>query len=102
MSVAKVMQLVTLATDPGAAPGEAANAAIAACRLIRKQGIRLLMPFDPEPARPTPKAPPHEEPRAVRIKAKYEGRCRECGGPYDIDEPVWWVRGQGCWHSECR
>ncbi len=93
-----VKRLIALATDPGAAAGEAANAAIAACRLLRRH-IELLGSA-PTPT-PSPAAPGPDRVRRMRIMSRYDGRCRACGLGYAAGADIWWARGAGGVHIGC-
>jgi len=37
----------------------------------------------------------------LRIKARYKGRCRVCGGEINPGDEIEWSRSQGAAHVEC-
>ncbi|MDH5362783.1 MAG: hypothetical protein OEY99_07150 [Aigarchaeota archaeon] len=37
----------------------------------------------------------------MRIKARYKGRCRVCGGEINPGDEIEWTRSQGAAHAEC-
>ncbi len=38
---------------------------------------------------------------ARRIRAKYAGKCRDCGGEIRVGDSIYWQRGQGARHVDC-
>ena len=95
--------LVRLAVNPGAAEGEARNAALAACKLIHAND--LLKPVQPPW---NPEAPRWPEPRAARKPAgparfisRFNCHCRVCGGEIRIGDRIYWTRERGAHHPGC-
>lgn len=37
----------------------------------------------------------------MRIKARYKGRCRVCGGGINPGDEIEWTRSQGAAHADC-
>lgn len=82
---------------------EARTAALAACKLIRKHGLRLTA--DPlrgtargVQSRPAPR--PRAEPRREKppnggawTRATRAGRCQSCGGSYAPEDEIYMVAG---------
>lgn len=112
----KVNDLVRLAVDPGAADGEARNAALMACRLMAKhelvaapKGAQAPRPGHPwgSPG-PGAQRPPRREYRskadddgARTITSRYATSCKVCRGEVDEGERVYWRPGKGVAHIEC-
>ena len=82
---------------------EARTAALAACRLIRKLGLRLTADprrtsarsRQPERAQPQRPDPPRAKPPngGVWQQAKRSGRCEGCGGGIGVGDEVYVVAG---------
>lgn len=36
------------------------------------------------------------------MRAKYSGKCRNCGGAIAIDDPIKWSRLTGAIHADCK
>jgi hypothetical protein len=58
------------------------------------QGIELV-DLDKLPKLPT---------RAITISliAKYPGKCKGCGGRIRIGQQIYWIKGTGARHADCR
>ena len=37
----------------------------------------------------------------IKIKSKYPNTCKDCQGRIEIDEPVFWKKGEGVKHTKC-
>jgi hypothetical protein len=75
---------------------EARTAALAACRLIRKQGMRLTFDGAQRPTRQPPKPkpqPPREKPPngGTFQRATRWARCDNCGGQIDAGDSIYVV-----------
>lgn len=94
------VKLVRLAVDSAAAPGEASNAAIAACRLIHKHG--LLKSGSKEAQEPRePFNTQAEEPQWRIIITKFKTKCMECGGTVGERSNALWKKGTGVKCMRC-
>jgi hypothetical protein len=71
--VVRILDLIRLAVDPGAAPEEARSAAHAACKLIWDHKLTLTYGKRPEPLPPKP-APPSRATPGVKVVFKKD-RC---------------------------
>lgn len=105
--VRRANDLVRLAVDPGAAEGEARNAALQACRLIAKHELILLarMPEAPRAAPPPRAARPSPSvnvpPGGRMIRSRFESNCRVCNELIEVGDSIWWVPNRGSAHMEC-
>lgn len=97
-------RLIALAVDPGAAECEARNAAVAACRLIVKNGL-LDEPVSAARAERKPRA--YKKPRAgtgapqwVKFPSRWDSSCA-CGAAIYEGDTVWWRRGERARCSDC-
>ncbi len=109
----RVLDLVRLAVDAGAADNEARNAALAAAKLIAQHGLAVVDPArlrassgPPRPAQGHPwRAAPSTsrgDPHASRrIENRFPSRCRVCDDAVDVGERVWWRPGLGVAHLDC-
>jgi hypothetical protein len=89
----KVMALVWLATDPGTSEQEQRTAAVAACRLIRENGLAVIKkivakPNSPPRTQPKPrKSNPHKKTIGDILLTTYIasrcGRCSVCKLGYE-------------------
>lgn len=99
----RVHRLLALAASEN--ENEARNAAVQACRLIRKHDLRLSHP-NPVSNVPThePVAPTRgtvvdlDELQAMVIKAKLSTPCLDCGERIEPGVLAWWMRGRGMVH----
>lgn len=60
--------------------------ALEACDMLSElfgAGFRLFPLADPSAV----------EAKPVRMRARFEGACAECGAPITVGDSVWWVRG---------
>ncbi len=81
---------------------EARTAALRACELIRRHGLRVVPPGQVADEPRAYRQPPPEEPRDWRwIRSKYPGRCADCGSRYFEGDRVSWLKGYGCRCADC-
>lgn len=92
MSLSRAEKLIDLACSTPYEE-EARTAALAACRLIRKHGLRLAP--DPSKSGPAPRpAPPVREkpPNGGRFaRATRSGRCESCKGGIAVSDEIYVV-----------
>lgn len=101
-----VRRLVALAVDPGATEGESRNAAVAACRLIAKQGLFAeLAPVAPDRSARSPKrARTRAGARStvwIQFASRWDSQCSSCGTEIYEGDKVWWKRGEGTRCAKC-
>jgi hypothetical protein len=103
----RVDRLIALALNPGAAEGEARNAAVAACRLI--QEFSLLESLTPH-LRPTASetaskmdspVPPITVVNAKIITSRFASSCKVCRASIRAGERIWWGKKTGSVHLRC-
>lgn len=105
----KVRNLLVRAGHPGTPEEEARTSAAIAARMIYACGFVVELPVrtkqpppPPEtPPQPKPRSPPKAKPYRV-ITSRWSGWCKSCGGAFEVDEAVAWIKGFGCTHYECR
>lgn len=34
-------------------------------------------------------------------ESQYGGKCHGCGDRYEVGDPIWWAKGQPCYHETC-
>ena len=100
----KIMALVRLATDKGASEQEQRTAAVAACKLIRENGLSVAKKQPPSRTEPkTPRATktkynPHKKTVGEVIVCSYLatrcGKCSICKRSYDPWDPVADIKGK--------
>lgn len=118
----RVVDLIRLACDAGAAEPEQRSAALIACRLIVRHSLFVGEPLNPSPAtqsapaspppaaKPAPAAwsrprperatrTPRAAPRAIRMR--YRSRCCQCWGMVERGDLCIWVSGIGVSHPAC-
>lgn len=107
--VQRVTDLIRLAVDGGAADGEARNAALFACKLISKHGLRIGAQVESTnnsyrgySRHDAPPKQPSAKQDWRNIRSRYETRCKACMKRVQVGELVWWMPGRGVWHDECR
>ena len=105
MSLSRAEKLIDLACSTPYEE-EARTAALAACRLIRKHGLRLGVdplrepaagrraPASPPPPRPAPQPAREKPPNGGRfVRATRSGRCESCKGGIAIGDEIYVVSG---------
>jgi hypothetical protein len=102
MSLYQAEKLIDLACSTTHAE-EARTAALAACKLIRKHGLRLTSdPFQnmSRGGQPRPSHRPRAEPRREKppnggawTRATRSGRCESCGGSFAPEDEIYMVAG---------
>ena len=55
----------------------------------------------PQARKPPPPPPPQEPRKGHKIRAKYPGRCGQCGDRFDAGDTVIWFPGKCCIHEKC-
>lgn len=88
----RAADLVRLATAPSAEPGEAANAALAACRLIERHG--LLGVGEPRAWRP-------DLVQSEQVVLTSAALCRACMERIDVGVPCHRIQGRGYQCQDC-
>ena len=91
----KAADLVRLATAPTAEPGERANAALAACRLIDRHGLLESDDFSHGAG-----APP-DLVQSDLVSVPTAGLCRACMRRIDAREPRHVIAGRGYQCQDC-
>ena len=109
-TLAKVRALLARAGHPNTPEEEARTSAVIAAKMIYSCGLEVnlksqgKLPFDERQPKPKPKAP--SKPKASSpyriITTKFDGWCKSCGDPFDVNDVVAWVKDRGCTHYDCR
>lgn len=94
MSLSRAEKLIDLACST-TYEEEARTAALAACRLIRKHGLRLTVdPSSPPPPRPPPQPVREKPPNGGRfVRATRSSRCESCKGGIALGDEIYVVEG---------
>lgn len=100
----RVHRLLALAVSEN--ENEARNAAVQACKLIKKHDLRLSHPHPTIAPSPSGEPVPPtrgtvvdlDELQAMVIKAKLSTPCLDCGERIDAGDLAWWMRGRGMVH----
>lgn len=100
----RIRHLIELACNDATAPNEARNAALQACRLIKRHNVAVGDPVSNLAARVchTPKRKPQPNASGERlISLKHAANCRICLIPMYPGEFAYWNKYTGARHPDC-